>query len=526
MRTISDSIGDFVDDFTPGFDPAHSPRTPRSRKRVGMRGANDPDSVAGPTKIDPRMLAIFRGETYKPGPTLKRFHDSAAFVRGIRGPVGAGKSTGCCAEIMRRAREQVAGPDGIRRSRWVVVRNTYGELKDTTVKTWLDWFPEELFGKFNRAQGEMRHTVRVEDIELEVLFRALDKPDDIRKVLSLELTGAWCNEARELPRQIIEALGDRVGRYPAVRDGGCTWRGIIMDTNSPDDEHWWHELAEVNQPEGWEFFAQPPALIQIDGKWCENPETENAANLEPHYYKTRMAGKREDYIKVYYGNQYGFVQTGKPVFPEYADAVHGSKTDLPLIAQKPVYVGIGIGLESIALFGQKKDNGQWIWCDELAPQTGGAVHFAEMLSAKMKSDFPSGTQFKVFSKRPADPDDDDSETIQILRRRGVNVSPCRISDEVLRREAVAGVLNRLVTGEPALSVLPRCKVARKSMSGGYCYGRIQSSGEERYHDTPMDNRYKLMGEAAQYMLVGGGEDAHVMRTQKPTKLKYQEIGVV
>lgn len=476
--------------------------------------------------LDDKIATRLTGADYKPGATLAKFHASKAFVRGIRGPVGSGKSTGMCQEILRRAREQVAGPDGIRHSRFVIVRNTYGELKDTTVKTWLDWVPEEWFGKFNRSQGEMKHQVRIADVDCEVLFRALDKPDDVRKVLSLELTGAWVNEAREVPKQIIDALGDRVGRFPAIRDGGATWSGVMLDTNPPDEDHWWFHAAEEEKPEGWEFFSQPAGLIQKDGKWIENPEAENVDNLSPHYYATRAAGKREDYIRVYYAAQYGFVQEGKPVFPEYSDSVHGAKNDLALIPNKPIYIGIGLALESAALFGQTRDNGQWIWLDELVPENGGAVNFADLLSSKIKTDFAPGTVFKTFAKKPADPSDEDSEAIRILRGRGIFATTGRISDATLRREAVAGVLSRLVRGEPALLVSSKCKVTRKAMTGGYCYARIQAAGDDRYHDEPVKNRYAVLGEAAQYMLVGGGEDAYVFRQQKPKKLEYQSLGIV
>ena len=79
-----------------------------------------------------------------PGPISKAFMLSDAFVRGIRGPFGSGKSTACVFEIMRRAREQPAGFDGVRRSRWAILRNTYPELRTTTIKTWHQWFPESL----------------------------------------------------------------------------------------------------------------------------------------------------------------------------------------------------------------------------------------------------------------------------------------------------------------------------------------------------------------------------------------------
>ena len=40
-----------------------------------------------------------------------------SFFRGIRGPVGSGKSVGCCVEVFRRALEQKPNEDGVRKSR-------------------------------------------------------------------------------------------------------------------------------------------------------------------------------------------------------------------------------------------------------------------------------------------------------------------------------------------------------------------------------------------------------------------------
>jgi len=48
------------------------------------------------------------------------------------------------------------------------------------------------------------------DVHCEILFRALDTPDDVRKVLSLELTGAYINEGREVPKAILDMIGGRV----------------------------------------------------------------------------------------------------------------------------------------------------------------------------------------------------------------------------------------------------------------------------------------------------------------------------
>src|SRR6185503_3312722 len=72
------------------------------------------------------------------GPVVEAFHRSSAFVRGLMGPVGSSKSTACCIEILGRAQEQKPF-NGVRRTRWAVIRNTYPELKSTTIKTWTEW---------------------------------------------------------------------------------------------------------------------------------------------------------------------------------------------------------------------------------------------------------------------------------------------------------------------------------------------------------------------------------------------------
>ena len=187
---------------------------------------------------------------YKPdGEVLKSFMKDDTFFRGIRGPVGSGKSVGCCIEIFRRALAQEQNEDGVRRSRWAIIRNTNPQLKTTTIKTWLDWFPEETWGKF-RWEVPYTHHIKRKDLDLEVIFLALDRPEDVKKLLSLELTGIWINEARELPKSIIDACTMRVGRFPSMREGGPSWSGVIADTNAPEEDHWWPIMSgEVPVPD-------------------------------------------------------------------------------------------------------------------------------------------------------------------------------------------------------------------------------------------------------------------------------------
>ena len=224
--------------------------------------------------------------TYDAPPTLSRFLDSNAFVRCCIGPVGSGKSSACVLEILRRAAEQKAGPDGVRRTRFAVIRNTYRELKDTTRKTFEQWIPGQL-GSW--SEQDFTFTIRFGDIVSEVLFRSLNRPEDAKKLLSLELTGAYVNEMREIPKAVFDALQARVGRYPSAKDGGPTWFGIWGDTNPWHTRHWGYGLFR-SQHEDFKLFRQPGGRA---------PGAENVGNLPAGYYDRLVAGKDSEWVKVY-----------------------------------------------------------------------------------------------------------------------------------------------------------------------------------------------------------------------------------
>lgn len=238
-------------------------------------------------------MTVFRAP-----PTLADFMVSDAFVRAVVGPVGSGKSSACVVELLRRAVAQAPGPDGVRRTRWVVVRNTYGQLRDTTRKTFEQWIPSE-WGQWHEQQFSWRiDGKRLPDgttLDCEVLFRALDRPEDVKKLLSLELTGAYINEAREVPRHVLDVLTSRVGRYPSKAQGGPTWFGVWLDTNPWHVGHWGYRLFSLDRPEGHALFEQPGG---------RSAEAENIDNLPPGYYARICHGKDAEWIAEYVDSKY------------------------------------------------------------------------------------------------------------------------------------------------------------------------------------------------------------------------------
>jgi len=440
-----------------------------------------------------------------------------AFVRGIKGPIGSGKSVGMCHEIMLRAMAQKAH-NRVRRSRWVIIRNTYRELVDTTIKTWTDWYPEKI-GTW--SQGNMSHTIirPLPDgtlLYLEVLFRALDKPNDVKKLLSLELTGGWVNEAKEIPKSVVDMLQGRVGRYPSRRQGGASWWGVIMDTNPPDTDHWWYKVFEEDCPDNWKHYDQPSGLSE---------HAENIDNLPANYYKNMCGGKDKEWINVYVHGMYGFVSDGKPVWPEYKDDTHYREVLGDVPKSSIIYVGIDFGLTPAAVIGRITATGQVQIIDELTTEDMGAKNFGRLLRKKLNKEY-GNHPLEIYADPAGEQraQTDERTPFMILESEGITAWPTYTNDFSIRREVVADYMQRLdFGGQPAFVVGPKAKMVRKALAGGYKYKRMQVTGEARFMDKPDKGRYSHVADALQYMVLGAVGSDNVIGGFDNDPIDYSQV---
>ena len=463
---------------------------------------------------------------YTASPNMALFHNDNHFVRALMGPIGSGKSVACCIDILLKAMKQEPDAEGIRKTRFAIIRNTYRELVDTTMQTWFDWFPESL-GLLLKKDMKFETNIPLADgttLNLQVLFRALDKPQDIKKLLSLELTGAWINEARELPKQIMDMLIGRLGRYPRKIEGtgGPTWHGLIMDTNPPDSDHWWYKLFEVDTPGSYALFKQPSGTSE---------EAENTANLPSNYYPNMQDGKDQEWINVYVHGKYGFVSDGKPVWPEYKDDTHSTNEPITIDQNKTIYIGIDFGLTPAAVFGQETASGRWLIFDELVTFDMGAKNFGRLLNKHITKNYP-GCSFEIYGDPAGDQraQTDEVTPFQILSAEGVDAVPTYTNDVLIRLEAVSSVLSRMdFAGNPAFLVGPKAIMIRKALSGGYKYRRMAVAGQERFTDKPDKGQYSHVADALQYLMVGAGEGGKIIENQdwgKPLDYSHSAAGIV
>lgn len=478
------------------------------------------------------MTAMIELERYKrkhyvpDGAVLAAFHSNDSFVRMIRGPLGSGKSACCAVEVLRRASKQLIGRDGVRRSRWAIIRQTYPELKSTTIKTWQQWCDAPVvFGApiTTRVLWDLPDGTRM---DLEVFFLAMQHAADVKKVLSLELTGAWLNEVREIPKAVVDGVIGRTMRYPSKAEGGFNYTGVIADTNSPDNDHWYYRLEQKKRPSNWRFFIQPGALLKVTQGtrvfYVDNPAAENVRHqtLGYEYWRNQLPGKDPDWVKVYVLGQYGSIFTGRPVYGDWWNrGLHVSDQPIEPYRGLPLYFGWDFGLTPGVVVFQVTPHGQVrvlreFWCPD-----GGLKQFctAQVLPA-LAREFPD-----MGRRSWGDPAgqqrsqaDSDVTCIKTLNGMGFNCTAAPTNDFAVRRDAVITALSRLVDGQPGLLVDSRCSLLIRGFEGGYQFARVRSEGgEEMFRYVPNKNEFSHIHEALQYGLLGAMTPEGVTSTEAP-----------
>jgi hypothetical protein len=463
---------------------------------------------------------VYDDRVYVAEPTIALFHADRSDVRGIMGPVGSGKSVGCSIEIGVKAAEQAPDRHGIRYTQWAIIRATYPQLEMTTLPTFLEWWgghvksirmkpPIRVVLNYGLADGTTVHAV--------VWFLALDRPDDAKKLTSLELTGAWINEAREIMWTHIEAVFGRLGRFPPKRVAPLTWSGLIMDTNPPDDDHWWFKKFEKVRPANWApLFRQPGAFVPADGELIRNPKAENVQNqqLGWAYWERQIETASAEYIKIMLCGQYGVTFSGRPVYGElYSDGLHRSELPLPIYRGLPLFLAFDFGNTPACVAAQLTPQGRLHvlreWCS-----TGGGLRalVTDAVLPALVNEFAGITRIVTGDPAGYAGSQVDSRTcFEELARLGLPAVPedqreaQKRNSWTPRREAVLYFLQRRFGDKSAFVLDPSCHMLRQGFLGHYQFRRIQVS-YEAYADRPEKNKYSHPHDALQYlcMLVCGG----------------------
>lgn len=444
-------------------------------------------------------MSNLAGISYAPPPTvadfIREYSPGELFFDWIIGPVGSGKTTGIFFKLAYMASLQAPSPrDGIRRSRAVIVRNTMPQLRDTTITSWNYWFKEPASGMW-RGQNTSNAVflMKFNDVECEVLFRPLDTPDDVARVLSLEVTFAIIDEFVQIDKAIIEALSARCGRYPPAIDGGATNWGMWGSSNPGNEDSWWHDKLEDALPSNWVYFKQPSGFSR---------DAENLDNLpgRQNYYHSLAEGKSEHWVKQFIETQWGWSLDGTPVLKTFAPHIHVGKRPLPYNPHLPLIAGFDPGMSSAMVFGQMDFDGRLLILSELVQDGYGAQRFiSERLKPHLRLRYPNLRELIVtpdpaaFSRSQSD----ERSVVDMFKKAGYHVEVPDMNNTLAPRiAAMEHFTTRLVMGQPAMLIDPSCKAVTRALSTGW---RYKVKKDEERAPEPEKNSHSHPADATGYL---------------------------
>ena len=438
-------------------------------------------------------------------PTIRKFHESPAQIRCIVGPVGSGKTSGATWELCYYLPRYLFAEYQIKQTRWVVVRNTYPELRDTTMRTIFDWFP---WGS-HKKQENIYILTYPKGFEVEILFRSCDNPNDIKKFKSLEITGYWIDESIEVNDEIKRMLKNRIGRFPQK----CPARFGIETTNPPDVEHpTYHNFAWDTPPPGPITGVQP--LENHVGFW--QPADENNLNLRPGYYDDLRADYRDnrDWVATYIEGKPGIIVAGKMVYNNFRRAIHVADAGL-IWSKGPLIRGWDHSGNCPAAVVMQLPRPRHIQIlKEFHTDRMGIVDFGNYVKTECNVLYP-GAQWTDWGD-PAGAAEYSKKEGGFTSNSKLLLDECQIgimSSEQnweVRRESVERQLG-VIDG---VLIDPSCIRLINGFMGGYCYSEVGRTG--RFADKPEKNRFSHIHEALQYAMlkiVGPMDDPRKRQTK-------------
>lgn len=453
--------------------------------------------------------------------SLDDFFFSDKFIALVVGPIGSTKTTAGVMKIIRHAARMAPCPDGIRRSRAVWVRNTREQLRDTSIKDFLKWIPDGVMGSFLKT--EYKFTIRVGDIECEVLFRGLDDANDTRRLLSLQASFIIFDEFREIAPAIFETAQGRVGRYPdkmmngvgCVTDDGKPNHHIWGMTNPPDVDTFWEELLS-SPPDNVGVTIQPSGM---------SPEADWTEFLPSDYYENLMKGKTQDWIDVYVHSKFGRSLSGQPVFKSFNRTAHVAKASLtPVWAETPVVIGVDAGLTPAAVMGEVTYDGRLVVYDALVSEDMGALRFIrEKLKPLLRRKYPHRRFIVITDPAAFQRAQTDERTVaDIYRAEGFTVRSARSNSITARLAAVDKYLTRVVDGQYGVLLDPESAAALvQALAGKYRY-KINSKGDK--DESPEKSHpWSDVADAFQYLCLHADEGATFGHTHTVETLPVERV---
>jgi hypothetical protein len=475
------------------------------------------------------------GVDFHPAPIAKQYMDYRGEAKYIQGPFGSGKTVAglwdkflrgiACWEtyaldingkpVLRSSGE---GVEPIPR-RTLIVRNTKTQLRDTTWRSFMQWF-----GRMGEWR-ETRNSFTFYDTGHEFLFYGLDRPADIAKVLSLEITDFMIDEGSEIEHEIFLGLMGRKGRHPKIEGkANLEWLDLYetsaVVSNPPEDEHWIVEEFETDPKDGYRQFLQPSGI---------SPDAENRANLPDQYYEKLLEQyrSRPDLQARYVHGRRAVIVRGKAVYDrEFEKGYHvvTEKPKRPASLSRVLRGHDNSGNVPAGVVGYLDPGGCLVVEKEFTTDKSGIIDFYSPLVEWCNLEY--GDMEYVDISDPAGHAEYShpkggltSNAKMVFEKFGIKFrkGPVKFAP---RRESVSDRLLQRRSGGPAIIIYAGgCPRLVAALEGGYAYPKLPDN--RGYGTEPVKNQYSHVAESLQYLCSGlmGKQPSQTRRKATTAKMR-------
>ncbi len=457
------------------------------------------------------------------------FLDHSSKIMALGGPVGTGKTFTQALRIFYKAVHIKPMDDGVRRSKFIIVRKRYGDLEESVVPTFekICGAAFDMTGRKSPLHGKIYFEDDRGKVECDLWLYAFETVADAQKIRSLAFTDGAIIEAQEMvSATLIKEVYKRLGRFPAPEnadelddfetnpmleyhfpDGAiATGKQLTLDFNYTNRTHWLKKyLVDDNRmrSDGTRIrtvYEQPATHIWVPGgtlsdevkgvegryKGEEGIFARNPDAL--HYIKHNGWEYWEDILEESMGDdaaiqqdvlaKFGDNVDGKPVYPKFSREEHVAKRPLKFIPGLPVWVGVDNGFNNAWIFCQQDRSGMLMVIAEII----NVGEDAKSIKSAIKDDIKPFTNNQLFAhdvKMVLDQafwqrDAGDGERTQLshIIEAGYDVVKCPYKFTSPIRDKTGNFIDTR-----SLLISPTCTKLIDALSGGFHYPINKQTGQ-------------------------------------------------
>lgn len=304
-------------------------------------------------------------------PTQKAFIESRAEADLFAARKGEGKSAGLAWAAYFYTRHN-PGAEGL------CIRDTWENLRRTTLKEFFQWFPDGVFGHWVGNEKVWHWDEKRTGLRGSLTFMGVESEQDAQKIASMPLSYLLIDEpapAAGTSTGIDEFVFDTA--MSQLRVPRMKWYAAKLATNNPDQTHWtYRRFVKPGTPP--DPRTRLPELQESGYRCWQTREPENVENLPDGYYETmaKRWGHRKDLLRRFVEGKFGFQSKGKAVTPQWSDDIHLAH-GLEPVKGLPLKLGWDGGLNPTCIISQITPLGDWLILDSFVGEEEGVLELIE-----------------------------------------------------------------------------------------------------------------------------------------------------